>query len=58
MDALFKWLICIFVAIAVDIVWLYAGVGLKRATLRPQTERILNIALAAALLASVIPALL
>jgi len=56
-DALLKWAICVIVAIVVDIVWLYVGVRLKRATLQPQTERVLNFILAATIVLATILAL-
>lgn len=57
-DALLKWVICVVVAIVVDIVWLYVGVRLRRAALQPQTERVLNITLAATIVLATILALL
>jgi len=57
-DTLLKWIICVIVAIVVDIVWLYVGVKLQQTVLRPQTERILNFSLAATiLLAALFPLL-
>jgi threonine/homoserine/homoserine lactone efflux protein len=53
-DVLFKWFLCVIVAIVVDLVWLYVGVRLQRATLRPRTERILNFTLAATILLAAI----
>jgi threonine/homoserine/homoserine lactone efflux protein len=49
-DAAFKWFICVIVAIVVDLAWLFVGVRLKRAALRPLTERILNASLGATIL--------
>jgi threonine/homoserine/homoserine lactone efflux protein len=57
-DVLLKWLLCVIVAIVVDLVWLYVGVKLQRATLRPLTERILNFTLAAMILVAAIFTLL
>lgn len=57
-DALLKWVICVIVAIVVDIVWLYVGVRLRRAALRPQTERVLNFSLAATIVLATLLALL
>ena len=57
-DVLLKWLLCVIVAIVVDLVWLYVGVRLQRATLRPLTERILNFTLAATILLAAIFTLL
>jgi len=49
-DVLLKWSLCVIVAIVVDIAWLFVGVRLQRAALRPLTERILNLTLAATIL--------
>jgi threonine/homoserine/homoserine lactone efflux protein len=49
-DALAKWSICVIVAIVVDLAWLFVGVRLQRAALRPLTERILNVTLGATIL--------
>lgn len=57
-DALLKWFICVIVAIVVDLAWLFVGVRLQRAALRPQTERILNFTLAATILLAAIFTLL
>lgn len=57
-DVLLKWFLCVIVAIVVDLVWLYVGVRLQRATLRPLTERILNFTLAATILPAAIFTLL
>jgi threonine/homoserine/homoserine lactone efflux protein len=53
-DVLLKWFLCVIVAIVVDLVWLYVGVRLQRATLQPLTERILNFTLAATILLAAI----
>jgi threonine/homoserine/homoserine lactone efflux protein len=57
-DALLKWIICVIVAIVVDMIWLYVGVKLQRAALRPVTERLLNFTLAATILVAAIFTLL
>jgi threonine/homoserine/homoserine lactone efflux protein len=57
-DVLLKWFLCVIVAIVVDLVWLFVGVRLKRATLRPFTERVLNFTLAATILLAAIFTLL
>jgi threonine/homoserine/homoserine lactone efflux protein len=57
-DAVLKWVICVIVAIVVDIAWLYVGVKLQRTALRPLTERILNFTLAATILVAAIFTLL
>jgi threonine/homoserine/homoserine lactone efflux protein len=46
-DVLLKWSFCVIVAIVVDLVWLFVGVKLRRAALKPVTERTLNFTLAA-----------
>jgi threonine/homoserine/homoserine lactone efflux protein len=53
-DALLKWSICVIVAIVVDLAWLFIGVKLRQAALRPLTERILNISLGATILLAAI----
>lgn len=57
-DVLLKWFLCVIVAIVVDLVWLYVGVRLQHATLRPLTERVLNFTLAATILLAAIFTLL
>ncbi|WP_448956610.1 LysE family translocator [Labrys neptuniae] len=44
-DAFIKWLLLVVVMIAVDIVWLYVGVLLRRLSLSPRSERVLNVTL-------------
>jgi threonine/homoserine/homoserine lactone efflux protein len=53
-DLLLKWSLCVTVAIVVDIAWLFVGVRLQRAALKPVTERILNLILAATILLAAI----
>jgi threonine/homoserine/homoserine lactone efflux protein len=57
-DVLLKWFLCVIVAIVVDLAWLFVGVRLQRAALRPLTERILNFTLAATILLAAIVTLL
>jgi threonine/homoserine/homoserine lactone efflux protein len=57
-DVLLKWFLCVIVAIVVDLAWLFVGVRLQRAALRPLTERILNFTLAATILLAAIFTLL
>jgi threonine/homoserine/homoserine lactone efflux protein len=57
-DVLLKWFLCVIVAIVVDLAWLFVGVTLQRAALRPLTERILNFTLAATILLAAIFTLL
>jgi threonine/homoserine/homoserine lactone efflux protein len=49
-DAVLKWIICVIVAVVVDLAWLLVGVRLKRAALRPVTEHLLNASLGATIL--------
>jgi threonine/homoserine/homoserine lactone efflux protein len=53
-EVLLKWFLCVIVAIVVDLAWLFVGVTLQRAALRPLTERILNLTLAATILLAAI----
>ena len=53
-DVLLKWSLCVIVAIIVDLIWLFVGVRLQRAALRPLTERILNFTLAGTILLAAI----
>jgi threonine/homoserine/homoserine lactone efflux protein len=57
-DVLLKWVLCVIVAIVVDIAWLFVGVKLQRAALRPLSERILNFTLAATIVLAAIFTLL
>jgi threonine/homoserine/homoserine lactone efflux protein len=57
-DVLLKWFLCVMVAVVVDLAWLFVGVTLQRAALRPLTERILNLTLAATILLAAIFTLL
>ncbi len=57
-DVLLKWVICVIVAIVVDIAWLFVGVRLRRTTSRPMTERLLNCTLAATILLAAVLTLL
>ena len=49
-DALLKWIICVIVAMVVDIAWLFVRVKLQRAALRPLTDRILHFTLSSTIL--------
>jgi threonine/homoserine/homoserine lactone efflux protein len=49
-DVVLKWIICVMVAIVVDLAWLFVGVRLQRTALRPLTERLLNACLGATIL--------
>jgi threonine/homoserine/homoserine lactone efflux protein len=57
-DVLLKWVLCVIVAIVVDMAWLFVGVKLQRAALRPLSEHILNFTLAATILLAAIFTLL
>ena len=45
-DGLLNWALVVLVMIVVDILWLFAGVALGRASLPPKAERALNVVLA------------
>ena len=49
-DQAAKWTVALIVAMVVDCGWLVAGAGLGRIALRPQAERMMNIAMGAAIL--------
>ncbi|MCG7393788.1 LysE family translocator [Microvirga sp. ACRRW] len=49
-DSAAKWLLCVIVMIVVDIVWLWLGVIIQKANLRPEAERMLNIVMGATIL--------
>ncbi|NEI71834.1 LysE family transporter [Rhizobium lusitanum] len=57
-DISIKWMVCVLVMILVDIAWLWAGVALGRANLKPAAERIVNVLMASTILATVVTALL
>lgn len=49
-DAALKWLLCVIVMIAVDLVWLWLGAALGMARLGPTAERVMNIVMGATIL--------
>lgn len=51
-DILLKWALCVAVILVVDFAWLLVGVAMNQASLRPATERVLNLCLAAMILGS------
>jgi threonine/homoserine/homoserine lactone efflux protein len=51
-DGLLKWAPVVLVMIVVDILWLFAGVALGRASLPPRVERVLNVVLALMIVAA------
>lgn len=51
-DILLKWALCVAVMLIVDLAWLLVGVAMNQASLRPATERALNLCLAAMILGS------
>ena len=51
-DGLLKWALVVLVMIVVDILWLFAGVALGRASLPPKAERALNVVLALMIVAA------
>lgn len=48
-DLAIKWLICVVVMMSVDAAWLWAGVVLGKARLKPGPERALNIVMGGAI---------
>jgi threonine/homoserine/homoserine lactone efflux protein len=56
-DAALKWLLIVGVILVVDLVWVLIGAALHRASLPPRAERIMNLALAAAILVAAAAAL-
>lgn len=53
-DAAVKWLICVAVMVVVDLVWLWLGVVIRKAELKPGAERALNIVMGATILATAV----
>ena len=51
-DALLKWALCVLVIVVVDLAWLFVGVALKRASLAPRADRVLNVSLGVTILAA------
>lgn len=51
-DILLKWALCVAVMLIVDLAWLFVGVAMNQASLRPAPERALNLCLAAMILGS------
>ena len=51
-DAVLKWLLCVAVMLAVDLVWLYLGAVLGRIRLGARRERVMNVAMGGTLLAA------
>jgi threonine/homoserine/homoserine lactone efflux protein len=49
-DSALKWLLCVGVMIVVDIIWLWLGVVIQKANLKPRTERALNVVMGATIL--------
>jgi threonine/homoserine/homoserine lactone efflux protein len=56
-DAALKWLLIVVVILVVDIIWVFVGAALHRATLPPRIERIMNLGFAAAILGAAAAAL-
>jgi threonine/homoserine/homoserine lactone efflux protein len=50
LDAALKWLLCVIVMVAVDIVWLRVGAALGAVALGSRAQRALNIAMGGAIL--------
>ena len=53
-DSTLKWLLCVIVMIVVDIIWLWLGVVIQKANMKPKAERILNIAMGLTILATAV----
>lgn len=49
-DTLAKWTLCVAVMIVVDFAWLALGASLGRIVLRPAAERVMNVAMGAAII--------
>jgi threonine/homoserine/homoserine lactone efflux protein len=56
-DLAVKWSICVVMMMGVDIAWLWVGVVLGKARLRPGPERALNILMGATIIATALVAL-
>ena len=52
LDNALKWAICVAVILTVDIIWLWVGVAVGKASLKPRTERIVNVAMGMTILVS------
>ncbi|MFS8051147.1 LysE family translocator [Rhizobium sp. BR 314] len=57
-DMSIKWIICVVVMIVADLAWLWAGVVLGRADLKPTTERTINALMGCTILATALMAIL
>jgi len=53
-DVGLKWLVCVAIILVVDAAWLWLGVVVSRAAVSPAVERTINIAMGAAILATVV----
>ncbi|MBM6595015.1 LysE family translocator [Microvirga pudoricolor] len=49
-DAALKWTLCVLVMVVVDVAWLWLGVIVQKANLRPRTERALNMVMGGTIL--------
>ncbi|WP_244642437.1 LysE family translocator [Phyllobacterium sp. 628] len=57
-DVSVKWLVCVMVMIVVDILWLWLGVIIQKANMKPQAERGLNIVMGGTIAATAFIALI
>jgi len=57
-DATVKWLLVIVIMVVVDFIWLSVGTVLRRVSMRPGTERALNLTLGALIVAATLLAFL
>lgn len=52
-DNLLKWVLCVFVNVVVDLIWLFIGVKLGKAKLSATSERALNLTMGAAIILAI-----
>ncbi len=57
-DVTVKWLVCIIVMVVVDILWLWLGVIIQKANMKPRSERLLNIAMGSIIAGTTVIALI
>ncbi|MFI4966152.1 MAG: LysE family translocator [Caulobacterales bacterium] len=57
-DLSLKWLCCVLVMVVVDMLWLWAGAALGRIDLNPRRERLMNVAMAAIIVATALLSLI
>ena len=57
-DTVLKWLLVVLVIISVDLFWLMVGASLRRASLSPRAERVLNVTLGVMIVAATLLSIL